>query len=132
MADRINIVRNRTWPDMTLSPQVIINCQAGGSCGGGQPMGVYSFAKSHGVPEETCQAYLAKNPEHFTCSDIQKCQNCAPGDNHQIGVWNCWAQKSYPVWKVTQYGAVSGADKMKAEIFARGPISCGIEATPKL
>ncbi len=26
IADRINIVRNRTWPDISLSPQVIINC----------------------------------------------------------------------------------------------------------
>lgn len=26
IADRINIARNRTWPDVSLSPQVIINC----------------------------------------------------------------------------------------------------------
>jgi cathepsin X len=51
IADRINIVRNRTWPDMNLSPQVIINCQAGGSCNGGNPGGVYSYGKSHGIPE---------------------------------------------------------------------------------
>jgi cathepsin X len=36
---------------MNLSPQVIINCQAGGSCNGGNPGGVYSFGKSHGIPE---------------------------------------------------------------------------------
>jgi cathepsin X len=41
MADRINIARNRTWPDMTLSPQVIINCFAGGSCDGGNAIEVY-------------------------------------------------------------------------------------------
>lgn len=51
LADRINIIRNRTWPDMTLSPQVIINCQAGGSCQGGNAGGVYAFAKQNGVPE---------------------------------------------------------------------------------
>jgi cathepsin X len=33
---------------------------------------------------------------------------------------------------VTEHGLVNGAARMKAEIFARGPISCGIDATPKL
>jgi cathepsin X len=133
IADRINIARNRTWPDIALSPQVIINCEAGGSCNGGNPGGVYSFAKSNGIPEESCQNYLAKNPDKFSCSAIQKCQDCGhpkgqkPGDKG-----NCWATPKYPVWKVTQYGSVKGADSMKAEIFARGPISCGIDATLKL
>lgn len=133
IADRINIVRNRTWPDITLSPQVIVNCKAGGSCNGGNPGEVYTYAHQNGIPEETCQAYVAKNPDQFSCSNIQKCQNCAPPSGAKPGdKGNCWAQPKYPVWKVTQYGRVSGADKMKAEIFARGPISCGIEATKKL
>lgn len=133
IADRINIVRNRTFPDIALSPQVIINCKAGGSCNGGNPAGVYVYAKEHGIPEENCQNYVAKNPDQFTCSNIQKCMNCAdpsgvkPGDKG-----NCWATPKYAVWKVKEHGSVSGADKMKAEIFARGPISCGIDATEKL
>lgn len=130
IADRINIVRGRKWPDMNLSPQVIVNCRAGGSCNGGNPYEVYVYAHNHGVPEETCQAYIAKNPEHFTCSNIQKCMNCAPAQ--KMGDANCWAQPKYNSWKVTQYGRVSGAENMKKEIFARGPISCGIDATEKL
>ena len=127
IADRINIVRNRTWPDMNLSPQVIINCKAGGSCNGGNPAEVYVYAHKNGIPEETCQNYLAKNPDQFSCSDIQKCKNCAGLDSDT----KCWAQKNYPVWKVKEYGSVSGAEKMKAEL-QRGPISCGIDATLKL
>ena len=33
---------------------------------------------------------------------------------------------------VTEYGVVSGAHAMKAEIKARGPISCSINATTAL
>ena len=51
IADRINIARNRTWPDISLSPQVIINCQAGGSCNGGMSSLVYQYAKTNGIPE---------------------------------------------------------------------------------
>jgi len=102
IADRINIARNRTWPDMNLSPQVIINCKAGGSCNGGNPGEVYVYAKNHGIPEETCQAYTAKNPDQFSCSNIQKCMNCAPPHGKKPGdKGNCTAVPKYPVWKVT-------------------------------
>ncbi len=33
---------------------------------------------------------------------------------------------------VSEHGRLHGAHAMKAEIFARGPISCGISATEKL
>eukprot|EP01052_Picozoa_sp_SAG31_P003193 SAG31_NODE_120_length_23892_cov_10.545623_22_plen_157_part_00 len=35
----------------------------------------------------------------------------------------------YPLYSVTEYGGVKGVHQMKAEIFARGPISCGIVAS---
>lgn len=44
---------------------------------------------------------------------------------------NCYPVKKYIKFRVSQYGSVSTANKMKAEIFARGPISCGIAATDK-
>jgi cathepsin X len=52
--------------------------------------------------------------------------NCAPSPDNKS---NCWAQPKYGVWKVKEHGLVAGADRMKAEIYARGPISCGIDAT---
>lgn len=70
LADRINIMRKNAFPRITLAPQVIINCHAGGSCYGGNPGGVYKFGHEHGIPDDTCQQYKAKNPLEFSCDDM--------------------------------------------------------------
>lgn len=44
----------------------------------------------------------------------------------------CAKVDKFPTYWVSDYGSVRGADKMKAEIYARGPIGCGIDATSKL
>ena len=35
-------MRNKTFPQIQLATQVIINCRGGGSCNGGNPGGVYA------------------------------------------------------------------------------------------
>lgn len=116
---------------MALAPQVIINCFAGGSCHGGEPVDVYKFAYEHGIPEATCQQYTATDPANFSCSDIQTCMNCVPPAAPTVnGTDDCYAitEQVYK-WKASQYGVIFGADRMKLEIYTRGPISCGIQTT---
>ena len=36
---------------------------------------------------------------------------------------------SLPQYEITEHGPVSGEDKMMAEIYARGPIGCGVSVT---
>lgn len=36
----------------------------------------------------------------------------------------------YPNATIKEYGPVSGADAMAKEIYARGPIACGVDAGP--
>lgn len=121
LTDRINILQGNKWPKPALAAQVIIDCHAGGSCNGGNSGGVYQFIKKLGIPEVGCSTYQARNPAHFTCSAIQKCENCASGQ--------CSSQFGYKKWYVKEHGTLQGVSAMKKEIFARGPISCSMCST---
>ena len=101
--------------------------RGGGTCEGGNPGGAYRYMHTEGLPDQTCQAYQAKDLKY---GDLAVCETCVPGSgtgNFTPGT--CSKVENPPLWKVGDHGSVSGADKMKAEIFARGPIGCGIDAT---
>jgi len=127
LADRIAIASNNTHITIGLSPQAIINCNAGGDCNGGDPLGVYEYAYNHGIPEDSCQNYEAKNPAQELCSPEQVCKNCHyPPPNG-----TCNAITDFPKWYVSEFGGVFGVDAMKKAIYNNGPIGCGMDVTAK-
>ena len=48
------------------SLQVLINCEGGGDCDGGDPGGVYEYIHSNGIPDETCQNYEVQTSCNLT------------------------------------------------------------------
>merc|ERR1712151_357309 len=76
--------------------------------------------------------YLAKN---MKCEPKNVCQNCAPhitwgpdGKPANITEGPCFAIEHWAGYKVGDYGNLSGEVAMMKEIYARGPIACGLAA----
>jgi len=131
LADRFNILMKDLMPSpVALSAQVMVNCNAGGTCNGGNPGGVYQFAYKQGIPDSSCEQYTATNLDKRTCGDIDKCKDCKgpPCPVGQTCQDQCWAVP-YKKYYASNYYSLRGADKMKAEIYKYGPISCGIQVT---
>ena len=78
----------------------------------------YQYMNEHGVSDETCMRYVAKDEE---CVDINICRTCDGEGNGP-----CSAVQNYTKYYVEEYGEVSGEEDMMKEIYARGPITCSI------
>jgi cathepsin X len=135
LSDRWNIINGpNKLPQVMLSVQAVLSCgndKTGcGSCNGGDDSGVYEYAKNYGIPHESCSNYMAVNTKcseesRVTSTNKPPCYTCEPGSG-------CAKISQFDKLFVSAYGSVRGEEKMKQEIFANGPISCGIDATDKM
>ena len=136
LADRIKIKRKSKFPDISLSVQFVLNCKLGGTCMGGDHLAAYKAIKEFGqIPFEDCMSYQAcssdskevacQNKPDFTCDPINICRTC---DTFSENGGQCVAIHYYPNATIESFGAVKGAENMKAEIMKNGPIACGINA----
>ena len=89
-------------------------------------------------PYDTCLQYEACSSESteghcgakdadFTCSAINTCRTCS---TFSSSGGFCSGISTFPNATIAEYGNVKGADSMMAEIYARGPIACTVDATP--
>jgi len=120
----------KTQTPVALNAQVLINKRAGGSCNGGNPGGVYAYANKHGIPDSSCEQYVAKNLDH-TSGPIDECKDCRgpPCPEGQDCQENCWAVENYTRYYSKNHYSIRGKDKMKAEIYKNGPIACGVHVS---
>jgi len=129
LADRFIIADYKRYANLALAVQTVLNCRAGGSCEGGNPAAVYEFAKDIGIPHVTCQNYLSRDlPKVEDCSKPNRlvCEDCSPW-----GEGRCWAKQDFKRYYASEYGLVNGTEAIMKEIYARGPIGCGLEVTSK-
>lgn len=87
LSDRIKIARKAQWPDVNLSPQVLISCETpDDGCDGGDAKNAYEWISNNNITDETCSPYQAYGHDNGVgCSAQIKCKNCMPNRG-------CWAQ----------------------------------------
>lgn len=124
MSDRIKIMRKAQWPDIIISPQILLSCDMDdGGCHGGDSSVALPWIHKNYITDESCSPYQALgHSDGLTCTSEIKCKNCMPGKG-------CWAQERAKIYTVEEFGDISGEYSMMNEIYQRGPISCGIAAT---
>jgi cathepsin X len=127
MSDRIKIMRKAAWPDINISPQVLLSCeQDDQGCHGGEALTAYNYIHKYNITDETCSVYQARGWDNgASCTDDIKCKNCPPGSK-------CFVPESYYIYGVDEFGPVKGEQAMMNEIYNRGPIVCGVSAGPIL
>jgi len=60
LSDRIKIKRKAQWPDINLSPQVLVSCEKDThGCQGGSSYSAYKYIADNYITDETCSPYQA-------------------------------------------------------------------------
>lgn len=116
--DRFALLKGPTFPEVVLSVQVLLNCiKSDNPCNGGSPEAAYAFIKNNTIPDESCSPYEAKANE---CTAIEICKNCWPP--------GCYAMKKgqYTPYEISDYGKISGANRIMKEVSKNGPVVCKI------
>jgi cathepsin X len=142
LADRIKIARGGQGPDVNLAVQFILNCgtDVAGSCHGGDHVATFQFIKDTGYcPYDTCLQYEACSSEStegtcqygdFSCKKINTCRTCSTFTDNG---GKCVEIDTFPNATIAEYGQLpTSVSSIKAEIHARGPVACGINAEPIL
>ncbi|XP_032113045.1 cathepsin Z isoform X2 [Sapajus apella] len=85
-----------------------------------------SITRNQHIPQYcgSCWAH-ASTSAMAECDKFNQCGTCNEFKE-------CHAIRNYTLWRVGDYGSVSGREKMMTEIYANGPISCGVMATERL
>jgi hypothetical protein len=116
--------------DILLSVQEILDCSKkvhlGDGCNGGEAEDVFEFIYRYGIVSESCDPYQAKDDVR-QCDFDSRCFTCYWNeDSHHKQIEKCEAQLHYPLFHIAGYGKLSGEKTILAELYARGPVVCGM------
>lgn len=126
ISDRIAIMRGGKFPEIDISPQVLLTCDTNDDgCHGGDPLSAFQWMNQNTITDSSCAPYQALSwYEGLKCNATSICKDCAPSGS-------CAVPKKYNTYKVGEYGSLPfDPVAIQNEIYARGPVTCCIDAGP--
>ena len=124
LTDRLLIEAKGAYPVVQLSPQVLLDLggEKVGTCNGGSDIAAYEFIHQYGITDVTCSPYMGVDAYYWGEISTSRMMCRACGTDGTCSFVN--GTKTF----VKEYGSVLGEEEMMAEIYARGPISCSVNA----
>ena len=112
MSDRIKIARKAAWPDINISPQVLVSCEQNDQgCHGGSALNSYQFIHQNYITDETCSIYQGRGWNNgLGCSPMSFCRDCSPGEA-------CFIPEKYPTYTISEFGRIDGEEAILNELF---------------
>jgi hypothetical protein len=101
LSDRIAVARGGIFPEINMSPQMLLSCNtANNGCNGGDILVATKYIHDNFITEESCTNYQAVSyKEGATCDTMHICKNCNSAGK-------CWAQTQYYKYQVGEYGTL--------------------------
>lgn len=65
------------------------------------------------------------------CVAETKCKNCLDG---VADIYGCFLPNDYPIFSIDNFGMIdpNSSNDIMSEIYANGPVACGIAVSPEL
>ena len=100
-SDRINVMRGGKWPEINISPQVLLTCnQKNNGCHGGACLRAYQWMNENDITDETCSIYTALGwTEGLVCDAQAVCKEC-------FSSGPCFRPKTFNTYRVAEYGEI--------------------------
>lgn len=100
-------MRKAQWPDINISPQVLLSCSMNDDgCDGGFALSGYEYMSKNNITDETCANYRARGHTNgLQCSALSQCKDCHPHED-------CNVPDSWYVYRVGEHGNVTGEADM--------------------
>ena len=126
LSDRINILRNGSFPRYNLAVQPILDCSKHSGtygCKGGDPKSALKFIKKTAISEESCAPYIGKGylKDGRECNSTSFCSRCT-------NFGRCEPVKKFKKFTVEEIGVVNTEQAIMQQIYKYGPLSCGINS----